>query len=54
MAAGDNKISKITLPNGDTYSIEDENVGITSTYESDTKTVILTVGSLGDADTTAY
>lgn len=54
MPATDQKISKITLPNGDTYSIEDENVGIDSTYDSSTKTVILTVGSLGDADTTAF
>lgn len=54
MPAETQKISKITLPNGDTYSIEDENVGIDSTYDSTTKTVILTVGSLGDADTTAY
>ena len=48
------KISKITLPNGDVYSIEDENVGISSTYDADTDTVTLVVGSLGDADTTAY
>jgi archaellum component FlaF (FlaF/FlaG flagellin family) len=47
-------ISKISLPNGDVYSFQDENVGITSTYDSSTKTVILTVGSLGDADSTEY
>lgn len=54
MANDAGKISKITLPNGDTYSIEDENVGIGSTYDSNTKTVTLVVGSLGDADSTAY
>lgn len=54
MATENNKISKVQLPDGNTYSIKDENVGITSTYDSNTKTVILTVGSLGDADTTGY
>ena len=54
MATDDKKISKITLPDGNTYSIKDENVGIASTYDSNTKTVILTVGSLSDADTTGY
>ncbi len=54
MATDDKKISKITLPDGDTYSIKDANVGITSTYDSNTKTVTLIVGSLGDADTTEY
>jgi len=47
-------ISKISLPSGAIYTIQDENVGITSTYNSNTKTVILTVGSLGDADSTEY
>jgi hypothetical protein len=47
-------ISKISLPSGAIYTIQDENVGITSTYDSNTKTVILTVGSLGDADSTEY
>ena len=48
------KISKIALPNGTVYDIEDENVGLTSSYNSTTKTVTLTVGSLGDADNTEY
>lgn len=54
MATDENKISKIKLPDGNTYALEDENVGISSTYDSSTKTVTLTVGSLGDADTTGY
>ena len=49
-----NAITKIALPNGDVYHIKDENVGIDSTYESNTKTVILEVGSLADADSTEY
>ena len=48
------KISKITLPNGQTYSLKDENTSISSTYDSNTKTVTLIVGSLGDADGTEY
>ena len=47
-------ISKIQLPNGTTYDIKDANVGIDSTYNSTTKTVTLTVGSLSDADNTEY
>ena len=50
----DNRISQIQLPNGSTYVIKDPNVGISSTYDSITKTVTLTVGSLGDADSTEY
>ena len=50
----DNKISKIQLPNGTVYNIEDANVGIDSTYDSTTYNVELTVGSLGDADSTEY
>ena len=50
----DGKIHEIQLPNGSTYEFEDPNVGISSTYDSQTKTVILTVGSLGDADNTEY
>ena len=50
----DGNISKIQLPNGNIYDIKDENVGITSTYNSTTKTVTLTVGSLNDADSTEY
>ena len=52
MAEGN--ISKIQIPNGNVYDIKDENVGITSTYNSTTKTVTLTVGSLNDADSTEY
>lgn len=48
------KISQIQLPNGTKYDLEDPNVGISSTYDSDTYTVELVVGSLGDADTTEY
>ena len=48
------KISKITLPNGQVYSLKDENVSLGSTYDSTTRTVVLTVGSLNDADTTEY
>ena len=50
----DGKISKIKLPNGSEYEFEDPNTGIASTYDSITKTVTLTVGSLGDADSTEY
>lgn len=49
-----NLISKIQLPNGNVYNIKDANVGITSTYDDDNQEVILTVGSLGDADSTEY
>ena len=48
------KISKITLPDGTTYDLEDENVGIDSSYDSTTKTVTLTAGSLTMADNTEY
>lgn len=54
MATDDNKISRIQLPDGNIYALEDENVGISSTYDSTTHTVTLTVGSLGDADSTEY
>ena len=50
----DGTISKIQLPNGSIYDLKDSNVGIDSTYDSNTKTVTLTVGSLGDADSTEY
>lgn len=50
----DGQISQIQLPNGSKYDIKDPNVGITSTYDSSTHTVTLTVGSLGDADSTEY
>ena len=47
-------ISKIELPNGSVYDIKDARVGIDATYDSTTKTVTLTVGSLPDADNTEY
>lgn len=50
----DGNISKIQLPNGNVYDIKDENVGIDSTYDAQTKNVILIVGSLNDADNTEY
>ena len=40
--------------NGDTYKLRDSNVGVDSTYDDETDTVTLVVGSLGDADTTRY
>lgn len=42
----DGSISKVQLPNGNVYDIKDENVSITSTYDSSTNTVILNVGSV--------
>ena len=42
----DGSISKVQLPNGNIYDIKDENVSITSTYDSSTNTVILNVGSV--------
>ena len=50
----DGKISQIQLPNGAIYDFEDPNIGISSTYNSNTQTVTLAVGSLGDADSTEY
>ena len=50
----DGNISQVQLPDGKVYNIKDENVGITSTYDSTTHTVVLTVGSLTDADSTEY
>ena len=47
-------ISVIELPDGSKYNIKDANVGITSTYNSTDEEVILTVGSLNDADNTEY
>lgn len=47
-------ISKIKLPDGTVYNIKDANVGVDSTYDSDTLTVTLVVGSLEDADSTEY
>lgn len=63
MADTENRVSQIQLPDGSIYVIKDPNVGITSTIEDTLdgqgqvlyeKNVILTVGSLGDADTTEY
>lgn len=42
----DGSISKIQLPNGDIYDIKDENISITSTYDSSTNTVSLNVSSV--------
>ena len=51
----DGTINKIQLPNGNIYDIASQETAIESTYDSNTKTVTLTiVGSLGDADTTEY
>ena len=50
----DGSISQIQLPEGNKYNLKDANVGIDSEYISATQTVILTVGSLGDADSTEY
>ena len=47
-------ISVIELPDGSKYNIKDANVGIDSTYNSTDQQVILTVGSLNDADSTEY
>ena len=63
MADTENRVSQIQLPDGSVYVIKDPNVGITSIIEDTLdgqgqvlyeKNVILTVGSLGDADTTEY
>ena len=40
--------------NGNVYHLQDANTDIDSTYDSTTHTVTLTVGSLGDADSTEY
>lgn len=48
------KISQITLPDGSTYYLEDQTVGISDTYDENTQTLILLVGSLDDADGTEY
>ena len=50
----DGNISQIQLPNGNTYNIKDANVGIDSEYMSANYEVVLTVGSLDDADSTEY
>lgn len=45
-----------TIPNGvgKIYNIKDANVGIDSEYIQANYEVVLTVGSLGDADSTEY
>ena len=40
--------------NGNVYILQDANTDISSSYDANTKTVTLTVGSLGDADSTEY
>ena len=50
----DGVVSQIELPNGQIYDIKDGNTDIDSTYDSNTKTVTLVVGSLSDADSTEY
>lgn len=40
--------------NGDIYNLQDANTDISSTYDAETHTVTLIVGSLGDADSTEY
>lgn len=50
----DGNISQIQLPNGDIYNIKDANTAIDSTYDSQTHTVTLTVGSMEDADDNEY
>lgn len=47
-------VSQIQLPNGNIYDIVGKAAAIDSTYDSGTKTVTLTVGTLEDADNTAY
>ena len=48
------KISKITMPDGNTYDIKDANINLASTYDSSTQTVTLTAGSLEDGDEREY
>lgn len=50
----DGTISKIQLPNGSVYDIVGGEAAIESTYDENTHTVTLTVGTLRDADTTDY
>ena len=50
----DGNVSQIQLPNGAIYNIKDANVGISSSYDETDYEVILTVGSLEDADSTRY
>lgn len=50
----DGVISRIQLPNGNVYDIVGAEAAIDSTYDSDTKTVTLTVGTAEDADSNEY
>ena len=47
-------ISKIQLPDGSVYDIVGKAAAIDSSYDSATKTVTLTVGTLEDADDTEF
>lgn len=46
-------INKIEY-DGNVYNLQDENVGIYSTYDESNYVVTLVAGSLGDADSTEY
>lgn len=50
----DGVIKKIQLPNGNVYDIAGSEAELDSTYNSTTKTVTLSVGTLEDADDTEY
>ena len=50
----DGVISKIQLPNGSIYDIGGSDAAIVDTYDSSDYELILSVGSLGDADSTEY
>ena len=40
--------------NGDIYNLQDANINISSTYDAETYTVTLIVGSFEDIDNTEY
>ena len=50
----DGVISKIRLPNGSIYDIVGAEATIDSSYDTNTQTVTLTVGTMEDADSTQY
>lgn len=50
----DGVISKIQLPNGKVYDVVGAEAAIDSTYDANTKTVTLTVGTMDDADDNEY
>ena len=50
----DGVISKIQLPNGSIYDIVGAEATIDSSYDTNTQTVTLTVGTMEDADSTQY